>query len=52
MIKLKYKLLLYKKYNVDIWGDLKNNMRRRKIYFYKRKKGKIKSKLKFRFIWQ
>jgi hypothetical protein len=47
MIKVKHKLCLYKKYNVDIWGYLKNNIQKRRIYFYKRKKEKKRYKLKF-----
>lgn len=34
MKNIKYKFLLYKHHNVDIWGDFKNNLRRTKRFFY------------------
>lgn len=35
MVRTKYKFLLYKKYNVDIWGYLRNNLwnnKKKKIF--------------------
>ena len=45
MIKAKHKFLLYKQFNLDIWGYLKSNLWRQKRRlpkkFKKKKKGNI-----------
>lgn len=51
MIKTKYKLLLYRKYNVDIWGDLKNNLWRNNFISNKINKYSNKLILKFNSNW-